>query len=474
MGVLLPSGFPRQASAYVSVAGVNINFGMPHIESIGLGGGSTVREGDRLTVGPDSVGHDLDTKAIVFGGDTLTATDVAVAAGCDDKIGNPDRVGHLGASVIAQTQSRIKAMLEAVIDQMKTSPAPLPVLLVGGGSVIAPSELNGVSKVICPPFHSVANAVGAAMSKVGGSVDAIQSTANQSAAEIVEKAKATAIERAVAAGAIRDTVYVAEVDALPLQYVANQIRVIARAVGELSPDHTPTLFYDPVENGGLEEDEQKLYLEGEKQQAAVEDQERCTPRSAVDISSYRPRVVRNPETGVDEWIISELDLTWLADGCYVLGCAGGGSPFSEYIRIRDQIRQGYVVRVIDAWSLKDDAKVYWGGHMGSPAVSVERLANDETEQAVMELMEYLGHDKVDAFMDLEIGGGNGLQGLALGSSKVLNCPTVDADFMGWSIFPPRPGVILSVTNGAVSQAEHIPRTGKQRSAHTQRASWSHA
>lgn len=68
--------------------------------------------------------------------------------------------------------------------------------------------------------------------------------------------------------------------------------------------------------------------------------------------------------------------------------------------------------------------------MGSPAVSVERLANDETEQAVVELMEYLGHKKIDAFIDLEIGGANGLQGLALGSTKHQGCPTVDADFMG--------------------------------------------
>lgn len=68
--------------------------------------------------------------------------------------------------------------------------------------------------------------------------------------------------------------------------------------------------------------------------------------------------------------------------------------------------------------------------MGSPAVSVERLANDETEQAVVELMEYFGHKKIDAFMALEIGGANGLQGLALGSTKHQGCPTVDADFMG--------------------------------------------
>ena len=54
---------------------------MPHVESIGLGGGSIVRVNDEsVIVGPDSVGHYLTTKSKVFGGDVLTATDVAVAA----------------------------------------------------------------------------------------------------------------------------------------------------------------------------------------------------------------------------------------------------------------------------------------------------------------------------------------------------------------------------------------------------------
>ncbi len=38
-------------------------------------------------------------------------------------------------------------------------------LLVGGGSIIAPDELVGVKEIIRPPFFGVANAVGAAMAK---------------------------------------------------------------------------------------------------------------------------------------------------------------------------------------------------------------------------------------------------------------------------------------------------------------------
>lgn len=46
--------------------------------------------------------------------------------------------------------------------------------------------------------------------------------------------------------------------------------------------------------------------------------------------------------------------------------------------------------------------------MGSPAVSVERLASTETIAAVEVLMDYLRHDSFDALMGLEIGGANGL------------------------------------------------------------------
>lgn len=75
--------------------------------------------------------------------------------------------------------------------------------------------------------------------------------------------------------------------------------------------------------------------------------------------------------------------------------------------------------------------------MGSPAVSVERLASTETLQAVAELMEYFGHTSFDAVMSIEIGGANGLEPLLLGSSKAYDRPTIDADWMGMLTISPR-------------------------------------
>lgn len=59
---------------------VRTNFRMPDVISIGLGGGSIVRvrSDGSVTVGPDSVGYEITKKALVFGGDVMTATDIAV------------------------------------------------------------------------------------------------------------------------------------------------------------------------------------------------------------------------------------------------------------------------------------------------------------------------------------------------------------------------------------------------------------
>lgn len=77
---VIQNGFPRESSVAVTIGGVRTNFRMPDVISIGLGGGSIVRvrSDGSVTVGPDSVGYEITKKALVFGGDVMTATDIAV------------------------------------------------------------------------------------------------------------------------------------------------------------------------------------------------------------------------------------------------------------------------------------------------------------------------------------------------------------------------------------------------------------
>src|SRR5580704_10049450 len=84
----LRRGFPREANSVVEIGEVRTLFRMPDLFSIGLGGGSVVTHGapasgrhaggtPAVQVGPHSVGYRLTEEALVFGGNTLTATDAA-------------------------------------------------------------------------------------------------------------------------------------------------------------------------------------------------------------------------------------------------------------------------------------------------------------------------------------------------------------------------------------------------------------
>ena len=425
-GVLLPSGYPRRAAGDVNISGVRVNYHMPQIDSIGIGGGSIVRQKvDTVTVGPDSVGYAIKDRALVFGGDTMTATDVAIAAGIDTLIGNPTLIKSIEPHLINETQFFVKREWERVCDRMKTSPEPLPLILVGGGSIIGPPTLDGISTIIRPPHHDVANAVGAAIARVSATVDTIQSIGQKTTAEATNQALQLATERIIAAGARPATIVMTEQEILPLQYVDGKVRIIVKVVG----DFYPTKIH--IKEMDVEVQAPATFLNGNGvHHRRVRAEESGSEQVNVDIGSYRPKVVKDTFTGVQSWLVSTTDLEWLADGCYVLGCGGGGSPYPEMLKLRQHLESGHELRIIDMDSLSPEAKIYWAGNMGSPAVPAERLSASESILAMQTMMEYNNHPTFDAVIGIEIGGSNGLQPLTIGSTQNFGVPTVDADWMG--------------------------------------------
>ena len=231
---VLKNGFPREASTEVEIGNVRTNFRMPDIVSFGLGGGSIVRQDDgEITVGPDSVGYELTSRGLVFGGDTLTATDIAVAAGRAD-IGDRSLVAQLEPSLVREALARIDAAVELAVDRIKTSADPVPVVLVGGGTILLGDSLAGASELVKPDHASVANAIGAAIAQVGGEIDRVFSLDGTTRADVVAAAREAAIAKAVEAGALPDTVEIVEVDEIPLTYLpGNATRMRVKAVGEL-------------------------------------------------------------------------------------------------------------------------------------------------------------------------------------------------------------------------------------------------
>ncbi|MFI6900303.1 hydantoinase/oxoprolinase N-terminal domain-containing protein [Nonomuraea sp. NPDC050394] len=231
---VLTGGYPRQATGEVDIGGVRVNFRMPDVLSVGLGGGSRVTRPPQLEVGPDSVGYQLTQEALVFGGQVLTATDLAVAAGLAD-IGDASLVRHLDRNLVNRGIAWMTQRITDLVDRMRVSATPLPVVLVGGGSILIPASLPGIPSVHRPEHHAVANAIGAAIGQIGGDVDRLFAiTASRTREEVLEEARAEAIDRAISAGAAPGTVQITEIDEVAVAYLpGNAVRVRVKAVGEL-------------------------------------------------------------------------------------------------------------------------------------------------------------------------------------------------------------------------------------------------
>ncbi|KAF3000747.1 hypothetical protein E8E13_004180 [Curvularia kusanoi] len=417
VGLLQKNGFPRQAAAYSEISGVRTNFSYPDVRSIGLGGGSIVQrdEEGKLTVGPESVGYQITQKALVFGGSIATTTDYTVLADTKINIGDRSKAIKAGlAESLPEFKAKVKAMLEQIVDTMKTSPEDIPVVLVGGGAVIAPDSLSGASKVIKPNWSGVANAIGAATARVSGVVDSVESTETKTKAQVMEELSQRAIDTAVANGALRDTVTIAEMESYPLQYIADKSRIIVKAVGDFDYSRSESIINLPTSNGLVN----GTWKESEKYTAkSIDSDDASLTDMSVHftedyIKNYRPRVINR------QWLLSETDLEFMTIGCYILGTGGGGNPYQHFLRLREMHRAGAVLRVISPQDLKDDDLVACGGSMGSPQVSIEKPYGDEMLESQRELYEYLKKSP-DAVIPLEIGGGNGLQGLI-----------IDGDWMG--------------------------------------------
>lgn len=229
---ILAGGFPRQATAHVEIGGVRTNLRMPDLLPLGIGGGSLV-DLDTLAVGPRSVGFRLTSDARVFGGGILTATDVAVAAGIAD-VGDARHVATVDRASARAALDAIAARIAAAADTMRVSADPLPVVLVGGGSILIDGQFPGFGPVIRPAHADVANAVGAAIAQIGAEVDKVLTLQGKDRAAEIAIVTDEAKTRAIAAGADPGSVEIVELDEIPIAYLPGDcVRIRAKAVGDL-------------------------------------------------------------------------------------------------------------------------------------------------------------------------------------------------------------------------------------------------
>jgi N-methylhydantoinase A/oxoprolinase/acetone carboxylase beta subunit len=223
-------GFPRLAGTSVMVADVRTNFAMPDVISIGLGGGSIIGLKDPVTIGPVSVGHELLQKSKVFGGDTLTATDLAVASGrC--------QVGNIAPPSISSLDKLIEILDKMVSEQVsraRTSNKAIPVIAVGGGSVMMPSKIDGL-EVVTPKHNDLANAVGAAIAQVSGQVSRVVLLSDEVDRDsAIKEVTAEATSLAIKRHADPKSISVLTLSDMPLSYLpGNNLLINVTVVGDL-------------------------------------------------------------------------------------------------------------------------------------------------------------------------------------------------------------------------------------------------
>ncbi len=230
---VIQNGFPRESNVVVNIGGIRTNFRMPDILAIGLGGGSLVSD-DGTKIGPKSVGHKLVTEGLVFGGKTLTTTDILVAGGHAD-IGDRSKVAYLDAAVVTQAKATLHKMLNDNIEMMKPGGKEMPVILVGGGAVLVTDGLKAASNLHRPENADVANAIGAAIAQVGGEAERMLSYRETPRDESIASVTRAATERAVKAGADPATVRAVDIEETAIPYMdEGATRVRVKVIGELA------------------------------------------------------------------------------------------------------------------------------------------------------------------------------------------------------------------------------------------------
>lgn len=224
------NGFARRSLNTSNIGGVSINFPMPDVLLIAVGGGSLVSYGQNIAIGPHSLGSKFLEQAVSFGGSYLTLTDCALKLGYARGLHASMLDIGLSSLDAQRVFDVVKAKIVPLITKMKGQYKNVPIILVGGGAALFPEKFFGDTEIV-PKYASVANAYGAACAQISATIDSVICMDNRDheLALMSENAQA----QAVAQGALAHTVRIVQKDIIPYSYVpGNKARVIITAAGD--------------------------------------------------------------------------------------------------------------------------------------------------------------------------------------------------------------------------------------------------
>ena len=407
---------------------------MPDVISIGLGGGSYVtHKGNKVKIGPTSAGYNIVAEALVFGnndneieGRSITATDIAVAAGLV-QVGNKDNVKSIPKATVKEGTAVMHQMVTDCLDQMRFNDRDLPLILVGGGSILidVKHKFSGVSSIIKPEHFDVANAVGAALSQVSATVDdtlnlekfvikseleeqikhAISNKGQGSGEteasvtervrnEFMTKARDKALDECIKLaetkvldlGGKKDSIELLNKEDIPISYIPGHTRIKVKVVAELKAAVQSTCNV-PVASM---KDKHTEKAEVKEKQTVTATGKLLDEHDYVKTKSLSPTI--DEKTG--EWLVSEYDIECISIGAGVLGSGGGGNPHIGKVAALRALKAGKQPRVITPSKFfktadKENDLTVLVAFMGAPTVFYEKLNSGTETKGALEAMQDL-------------------------------------------------------------------------------------
>ena len=229
---IVQNGFPRRCLHRSNIGGVDLNFAMPDVLSIALGGGSLVAlEGDEVRIGPESCARKLVQQALSFGGNKLTLTDIAVRLGhVEIYQASKERIAIDPLAALRVMDKALEHILHSV-SKIEMKHQDLPVVLVGGGASLLSRDCLP-ERFQIPPYAHVANAYGAALAEISTTIDTIASLTQRNA--VLQELKEKALRDTIAKGACPRSSRIIEMQVIPYHYMpGNKARVVVTAAGKV-------------------------------------------------------------------------------------------------------------------------------------------------------------------------------------------------------------------------------------------------
>ncbi|NGX63137.1 MAG: Acetophenone carboxylase gamma subunit [Candidatus Anoxychlamydiales bacterium] len=223
---VVKNGFVRRSINLSKIDTIDLNFSMPDLLSVAIGGGSYIDLKNKK-IGPKSAGKNLFKEAVFANGNKLTMTDLAICFDSTLKIEKKDsfKDKEISKKYLQTALDEIKHL----INQMRAKDTNLKIILVGGGAMLFKKIVS--DQFIIPECFEVANAYGAALAEVSGNEDNIVSLKQRQKTlnEIIARAKNNAIKK----GAVKDSIRISDIQIIPYHYIPNSIaRVIVTVAGQ--------------------------------------------------------------------------------------------------------------------------------------------------------------------------------------------------------------------------------------------------